>query len=463
MNRDAQGAQWCRNQGYDGVDPNGWKYCYIDMLFRKYYKFKCATTHSIDWSPCYRDEDAYAMGYKNRDEAGLKWCQRQGFDSTDNWQYCGNWYYKFHCTTSIVLPEYVAIDLSSCDTSSDLATIEYLIKDGAYDDANTDCTTPLCKRDKDNITPVPDSWMQGFRNIIARWSLEMADYTQTGTRSEIFTYTDNSNRRWRIDRQAVFRDSSDNRLYHLYAVQSGSNTYASIRIPAGYLIGQRRIRNAFFQSQQYRQTGTLHVRDNMPPQIFSTIGTWAVRSLVWVAMFNRRTSGSLSILANSVAIPNEANSMPIPIENKTDDSNIFTIFLATDAYGSTETSWNLTRLYQNNKTEIANKYVGANGNNTTYSEQYVLDVGKYNFTIFDSGKNGICCDFGNGTYTIRLGQTILKTGGNFGAHDTTIFEVQHIQNITNTLVPAQNPIVAPTPKKPPMSVKKRSRAPKLSH
>jgi hypothetical protein len=201
----------------------------------------------------------------------------------------------------------------------------------------------------------------------------------------------------------------------------------------------------------------------MPPQIFSNIGTWAVRSLVWVAMFNRRTSGSLSILANSVAIPNEANSMPIPIENKTDDSNIFTIFLATDAYGSTETSWNLTRLYQNNKTEIANKYVGANGNNTTYSEQYVLDVGKYNFTIFDSGKNGICCDFGNGTYTIRLGQTILKTGGNFGAHDTTIFEVQHIQNITNTLVPAQNPNVAPTPKKPPMSVKKRSRAPKLSH
>ena len=123
----------------------------------------------------------------------------------------------------------------------------------------------------------------------------------------------------------------------------------------------------------------------------------------------------------------------------------------------------MTRLYKNNTTEIANKYVGTYLSNATYNDSYVLDVGKYIFTIFDSGKNGICCDFGNGTYTIRLGQTILKTGGNFGAHDTTIFEVQHIQNITNTLVPAQNPIVAPTPKKPPMSVKKRSRAPKLSH
>jgi hypothetical protein len=51
--------------------------------------------------------------------------------------------------------------------------------------------------------------------------------------------------------------------------------------------------------------------------------------------------------------------------NKTNDSNIFTIFLATDAYGLMDTSWNLTRLYTNYTTQIANKYAGAYFNNAT--------------------------------------------------------------------------------------------------
>ena len=95
MNRDAQGARWCRNQGYDGVDPNGYVYCYLSLGYY-YYKFKCAHTHSIDKSPCYRDEDAYKMGYKNSDDAGLHWCWGKGYDITDAYQYCGNSYYKFH-------------------------------------------------------------------------------------------------------------------------------------------------------------------------------------------------------------------------------------------------------------------------------------------------------------------------------------------------------------------------------
>jgi hypothetical protein len=94
MNRDAKGAQWCRGQGFDGVDPWGYSACVWPIS----YKFKCAITHSRDWSPCYRDEDARAMGYKNRDDAGLKWCNSINYNSVVDHRDCGNWYFTFRCT-----------------------------------------------------------------------------------------------------------------------------------------------------------------------------------------------------------------------------------------------------------------------------------------------------------------------------------------------------------------------------
>ena len=84
MNRDAQGARWCRDQGYDGVDPWGYSACVWPIS----YKFKCANTHSIDWSPCYCNQDARLMGLGNRDGAGLKWCKNQGYTGVDQHSYC---------------------------------------------------------------------------------------------------------------------------------------------------------------------------------------------------------------------------------------------------------------------------------------------------------------------------------------------------------------------------------------
>jgi hypothetical protein len=57
-------------------------------------------------------------------------------------------------------------------------------------------------------------------------------------------------------------------------------------VPVGYYVGARRIRNAFLQSQRNRQTATLHEENNMPPQRQNLINTWAVRSLLWVILFN---------------------------------------------------------------------------------------------------------------------------------------------------------------------------------
>jgi len=131
-----------------------------------------------DWSPCYTDEDAYKMGYKNRDDAGLHWCWGKGYDTTDAYQYCGNYYYKFHCTTTKVMPDFVTVDLLSCEVKSELATIEYLLSDSIYNNVASLV---------DRITPVPNNWVSSFQIMVARWSLDLTDHSYTGTRSNIFT------------------------------------------------------------------------------------------------------------------------------------------------------------------------------------------------------------------------------------------------------------------------------------
>jgi hypothetical protein len=161
------------------------------------------------------------MGYKNREEAGLNWCKSKGFDGTNYNQDCGNWYFKFHCVTSNVLPDFFTVDALSCQTSSDLPTIEYLIKDGAYYSAKSDCTQPLCKRDKDEITELGSNLIS-FQRVVGQWDMDIAEASNTG--KTLIEWTDPVTRiRWRIDRQTP-NISWNGRLYHLFAVQVGSVT-----------------------------------------------------------------------------------------------------------------------------------------------------------------------------------------------------------------------------------------------
>ncbi|AEH00280.1 M43 family zinc metalloprotease [Lacinutrix sp. 5H-3-7-4] len=50
----------------------------------------------------------------------------------------------------------------------------------------------------------------------------------------------------------------------------------------------------------------------------------------------------------------------------------------------------------------------------------VTNSGCYSFTIFDSNSDGICCDFGNGYYTLETsGGTTIKEGASYGAQEKT--------------------------------------------
>ena len=52
-----------------------------------------------------------------------------------------------------------------------------------------------------------------------------------------------------------------------------------------------------------------------------------------------------------------------------------------------------------------------------------LDSGCYTFTIFDAFGDGICCEFGAGSYAISCASsgTVIKSGGQFGAEESIFF------------------------------------------
>jgi len=94
---------------------------------------------------------------------------------------------------------------------------------------------------------------------------------------------------------------------------------------------------------------------------------------------------------------------------------MFTFNLNSDNY-PTETTWQLKSLCGGSPTLTGGPYA----HKKVDVETLLLD-GKYEFTIFDSGNNGICCGLGQGSYNITYDGNTEKDGGEFGASDVTTF------------------------------------------
>lgn len=97
--------------------------------------------------------------------------------------------------------------------------------------------------------------------------------------------------------------------------------------------------------------------------------------------------------------------------------NQVSLTLTTDNYGE-ETSWQIT-----NSQGSAVASGGSYAENTQYSEQACLTDGDYTFTIFDSYGDGICCSYGNGSYSLSFGQTVLASGASFQSSEATPFSL----------------------------------------
>ncbi|MEL0646353.1 endonuclease [Pseudoalteromonas agarivorans] len=97
------------------------------------------------------------------------------------------------------------------------------------------------------------------------------------------------------------------------------------------------------------------------------------------------------------------------------NDNSLTLTLNTDNYGS-ETSWTVNN---GQGSSVANG--SGYASNTQYNEQLCLTDGAYTLVVSDSYGDGMCCNVGNGSYTLNQGSTELASGASFNSTDSTVF------------------------------------------
>jgi hypothetical protein len=84
-----------------------------------------------------------------------------------------------------------------------------------------------------------------------------------------------------------------------------------------------------------------------------------------------------------------------------------------------ETSW--TIINGNGQTAESGNNYGSQPDGSTLVIDICLPDGCYDFNIFDTYGDGICCGFGNGSYVLTGGGSTLASGGSFGSSETTNF------------------------------------------
>jgi len=98
--------------------------------------------------------------------------------------------------------------------------------------------------------------------------------------------------------------------------------------------------------------------------------------------------------------------------------NEVTVSITFDNYPE-ETSWTLTN---DSGTTIASaSYTTANADGSTVTETFCLTDDCYTFTISDAYGDGICCSYGNGSYSLTGPSGSITSGGSFGSSEATNF------------------------------------------
>eukprot|EP00568_Trieres_chinensis_P006613 CAMPEP_0183292170 /NCGR_PEP_ID=MMETSP0160_2-20130417/1326_1 /TAXON_ID=2839 ORGANISM="Odontella Sinensis, Strain Grunow 1884" /NCGR_SAMPLE_ID=MMETSP0160_2 /ASSEMBLY_ACC=CAM_ASM_000250 /LENGTH=1110 /DNA_ID=CAMNT_0025453089 /DNA_START=101 /DNA_END=3433 /DNA_ORIENTATION=+ len=137
--------------------------------------------------------------------------------------------------------------------------------------------------------------------------------------------------------------------------------------------------------------------------------------------------------------PTSAPTQPPTISCDVETSTL-TLTLKTDSYGG-DTGWELK-----DANDIVKYSASADsyGNLETYIHE--LDVcahqcEQYTFTITDTWGDGICCQYGNGSYEIKNGEKLLAGGGEFSSEEIKQFTVVECSNDPD---PTQEPTWTPT-------------------
>jgi len=112
------------------------------------------------------------------------------------------------------------------------------------------------------------------------------------------------------------------------------------------------------------------------------------------------------------------------------------IVVVYDTYAH-ETSWKLEGINELGKSNEIATHEAIGGDNF---QSMCLPEGEYYFTIYDSGRDGICCgDYGEGHYSITSSNGgLIAEGGEFGWSETTLFVLPF------SPAPSSTPSISPT-------------------
>ena len=98
-----------------------------------------------------------------------------------------------------------------------------------------------------------------------------------------------------------------------------------------------------------------------------------------------------------------------------------------DDIGSIETSWGLYRVAGDNGRKDIIQFHYSASNDALYKESICLEEGDYEFSVYDSMANDICCKFGQGYYKVTSSNgDLIVEGGEFGASLSTSFALPFV-------------------------------------
>tara|TARA_Y100000588_G_scaffold395259_1_gene521977 strand:+ start:5959 stop:20802 length:14844 start_codon:yes stop_codon:yes gene_type:complete len=108
----------------------------------------------------------------------------------------------------------------------------------------------------------------------------------------------------------------------------------------------------------------------------------------------------------------------------------FHMVLLTDNYPG-ETTWDLL--------DDSGNILAAGGpydsDTTVFEFSATLDPGNYIWTIYDQWGDGICCDYGEGSYELYLDDVEIASGGEFGASESVTFSIGSGAVLSSVILP----------------------------
>ncbi|MEM0939275.1 MAG: T9SS type A sorting domain-containing protein [Bacteroidota bacterium] len=126
-------------------------------------------------------------------------------------------------------------------------------------------------------------------------------------------------------------------------------------------------------------------------------------------------------------IDSNIDTASITVQSDLESENLSLIILLDDS--PEETRWELT--------DESNDIIYSGGPYSGNAGQIIESLcvskdGCYELMLFDSFENGICCDFGEGNYSLlnTAGETIISSDGNFGGSESNNFCIGNICNLS---------------------------------